>query len=178
MLQDAVEEVLFLRDDLAAMAWAVEHQLQSDLDAPLDAYEMYLRRTKADPLPPPPVATADGPKIYYTLETVVPDNWIPMVPVQSPQGELFLRRGTMEIPTSTGFIDLKAHALILEPQKPFFVADRVIRRSGVLVDRYFRRTRSSDGTTFVWVARKSNQGRGPGWSGLRFDIVRDMAQSA
>jgi hypothetical protein len=175
---DSLEEVLFLRDDLAAMAWAVEHQLQSDLDFPLDAYEMYLRRIKADPPPPPPKATPGGPKIYYTLETVVPDTWIPMVPVRSPQSELFLRRGTMEIPTASGFVNLKARALILEPQHPFFVADRFVSRAGVLVDRYFRRTRSSDGNTYVWMARKSGQGRGPGWSGLRFDIVRAMAQSA
>ncbi|MGC2697493.1 MAG: hypothetical protein WA738_17025 [Candidatus Angelobacter sp.] len=100
-----------------------------------------------------------------------------MVPVQSPQNELFLRRGTMEIATSTGFVNLKAHALILEPQHPFFVADRMVSRAGILVDRYFRRTRSSDGGTFVWMARKSGQGRGPGWSGLRFDIVRDMAKA-
>lgn len=173
---DALEEVLLLRDDLAAMAWAVEHQLQGDLDAPLDAHEMYLQRIKSDPPPPPPVATAGGPQIYYTLETTVPDNWIPMVPVKSPQGELFLRRGTMEIPTATGFVNLKARALILAPQHPFFVADRVISRAGVLVDRYFRRTRSSDGSTFVWMARKSGPGRGPGWSGLRFDIVRDMSK--
>ena len=174
----ALEEVLFLRDDMAAMAWAVEHELQSDLDSPLDAYEMYLQRIKNDPPPPPPKATPGGPKIYYTLETSVPDNWIPMVPVQSPQNELFLRRGTMEIATSSGFVFLKAHALILEPQHPFFVADRVVSRAGVMVDRYFRRTRSADGSTFVWMARKSEQGRGPGWSGLRFDIVRDMAESA
>jgi hypothetical protein len=174
---DALEEVLFLRDDLAAMAWAVEQQLQGDLDSPLDAYELYLQRIKADPPPPPPKAKPGGPDLYYTLETAVPDNWIPMVPVKSPQAELFLRRGTMEIATSAGFVNLKAHALILEPQHPFFVADRMLSRAGVLVDRYFRRTRSADGGTFVWMARKSGPGRGPGWSGLRFDIVRDMAKA-
>jgi hypothetical protein len=175
---DAIEEVLFLRDELDAVAWAVEHRLQNDLDAPLDAYENYLRRIKSDPPPPAPVATPGGPRVYYTLETSIPDNWIPMVPVQSPQGELLLRRGTMQIPTSGGFVNLKAHAVLLEPQHPFFVADRTISRAGVLVDRYFRRTRSSDGSTFVWQARRSAQGRGPGWSGLRFDLVRDLKQPA
>ena len=175
---DALEEVLFLRDDLAAMAWGVEHQIQSDLDGPLDSYEQYLKRIKADPPPPPPQAQPGGPGIYYTLETAVPDNWIPLVPVKSPQAELFLRRGTMEIATSHGFVNLKPHALILEPEHPFFVADRTVSRSGVIVDRYFRRTRSSDGSTFVWMARKSGVGRGPGWSGLRYDIVRDMAKAA
>ena len=171
-----LEEVLFLRDDMAAMAWAVQHSLQSDLDAPMDAYDMYQQRIKTDPPTPPPVATADGPKIYYTIETQVPDNWIPMVPVHSPQGQLLLRRGTMEIPTSSGLQKLKARAEILEPEHPFFLADRVVPMAGVQVDRYFRRTRSSDGSTFVWMARRSSVGRGPGWSGLRFDIVRDMTK--
>ena len=94
----------------------------------------------------------------------------------SLQAERAMRRGTMEIATSAGLVKLKPRALILEPDHPFFVADREISRAGVLVDRYFRRTRSADGSTFVWMARKSGQGRGPGWSGLRFDIVRDLAK--
>ena len=170
-----VEEVLFLRDDMAAMAWAVQNSLQSDLDAPLDAFQMYLDRIKTDPPPAPPVATPDGPKVYYTIETPVPDNWIPMVPVHSPQGQLLLRRGTMEIPTSSGLQQLKARAVVLEPNHPLFLADRVVPRAGVLVDRYFRRTRSSDGSTLVWMARRSGVGKGPGWSGLQFDLVRKMA---
>jgi hypothetical protein len=172
---DAIEQVRFLRDDMAALAWAVEHQLQGDLDSAVDAWEVYLQRIQGDKPPAPPLPTPSGPKIYYTLETSVPDNWIPMVPVKSPQGELFLRRGTMEIATSTGFTNLKARTAILEPQHPFFVADRCVTRAGDQVDRYFRYTRSTDGTIFVWMARKSGSGRGEGWSGLRFDIVRDLA---
>jgi hypothetical protein len=158
------------------MAWAVEHLLQGDLDRPIDAYETYLARLKAQPLPPPPQAQAGGPQIYYTLETPAPDNWIPMAPVQSPQSELFLRRGTMEIPAGGGaFQLLKVRAVLLEPQHAFLVADRAISRAGLLTERYFRRTRSPDGGTFVWLGRKSGPGAGSGWSGLSFDIVRPMA---
>jgi hypothetical protein len=171
---DPLEDVLFLRDDMAAMAWAVEHKLQGDLDWPIDAYEMYLERTKADPPPAPPTATPGGPAIYYTLETVVPDNWIPLVPVRTPQGTPYLRRGTMEIPTASGFVDIQARALMLEPGQPYFVQGRALSRAGLKVARYFRRTRSSDGTTFVWMARQAGQGRGPGASGLQFDLVRNM----
>jgi hypothetical protein len=175
---DALEEVLFLRDDMAAMAWAVEHQLQGDLDAPIDAHEAYLERLKTNPPSLPPTATPGGPKIYYTLEVPVPEYWIPMVPVQTIEGALYLRRGTMEIPTSTGPILVKARALILDPGQPFFVADRVVPQAGLQADRYFRRTRSSDGTTYLWMARKSQGGRGMGWSGLRFDAVEDLGQPA
>jgi hypothetical protein len=176
---DAIEEVLFLRDDQAALAWAVEHQLQSDLDSPINAYETYLARLKQQPLPAPPQAVEGGPEIYYTLETPVPDNWIPMVPVQSPQQELYLRRGTMEIPSGGGtFQLLKARAVLLEPEHAFLVADRVISRAGLLADRYFRRTRAPDGNTYLWLARRTSPGTGPGWSGLRFDTVRPMQQPA
>ncbi len=167
----AIEEVAFLRDDMAAMAWAVENALQGDLDAPVDAYQMYLQRLAANPPPPPPTAAPGAPPIYYTLEQPPPDNWIPMVPVQTPQGGLYLRRGIME--SGSAAVNLAARAIILEPGQPFFVADRSVPRSGVLVDRYFRYTRSSDGSVFLWLARKSGAGRGEGWSGLRYDTVRD-----
>jgi hypothetical protein len=180
IVQDAVafEEVMFLRDNMAAMAWAVEHQLQGDLDSPIDANLAYLQRLKTNPPPPPPQATTGGPQIYYTVEQPVPDNWIPMVPVQTAAGSLYLRRGTMEIPTAQGLLYVQPRALILDPGQPFFLADRVLPPTGILVDRYFRRTRASDGTTYLWMARKSGPGRGPGWSGLRFDLIQDMAKAA
>ena len=53
----AVEEVQFLRDDMAAMAWAVENQLQGDLDAPVDGHEAYLRWLQLNPAPAPPTQT-------------------------------------------------------------------------------------------------------------------------
>lgn len=171
---ESIESVLFLRDDIAALAWAVEDRLQGDLDVAIDTHEIYMDRLKADPPPPPPVATPNGPQIYYTMETPVPDHWIPLVPVKTPQGALYLRRGTMEVPTSSGLKKILARAEVLEPSHPFFLADRVVPRSGVQVNRYFRRTRSSDGTTFLWLARKTGLGRGSGWSGLRFDLVRKM----
>ncbi len=180
LVQDAgeLEEVMFLRDNMAAMAWAVEHQLQGDLDSAVDAQEAYLQRLKTNPPPPPPQATAGGPQIYYTVEQAVPDYWIPMVPVQTAEGSLYLRRGTMEIPTTQGLLYVQPRALILDPGEPFFLADRVLPPTGILVDRYFRRTRSIDGTTYVWMARKSGPGRGPGWSGLRFDVAQNMGQPA
>jgi hypothetical protein len=179
-VQDAsdLEEVMFLRDNMAAMAWAVEHQLPGDLDSAVNAQEAYLQRLAVNPAALPPQATAGGPQIYYTLEQPVPDNWIPLVPVQTPSGALYLRRGTMEIPTQQGLLYVVPRALILQPGEPFFLADRALPPTGILVDRYFRRTRSVDGSTYVWLARKSGPGRGPGWSGLRFDLAQDMAKAA
>jgi hypothetical protein len=47
--------VSVLGDDLAAMAWAVEHSLHGTTDRAVDAYDAFLARVAADP---PPVPTA------------------------------------------------------------------------------------------------------------------------
>jgi hypothetical protein len=162
---DPVETVMWVRDDMAAMAWAIEDELQGDMDSGLDAQTGALQRQAAN-TPPPPPAIAGGTQVYYTEEIAPPDNWVPLVPVTTAQGALLLRRGTMGTP---------AHAKILEPGQPFVVNDRTVPRAGLRTDRYFRRARTPSGGTVLWLARRSGPGTGEGWSGLRFDAVRDMA---
>jgi len=162
---EPLETVMWVRDDMAAMAWAIEDTLQGDMDVGLDARASALQRQAAN-TPPPPQATAGGPQVYYTEEIAPPDNWVPLVPVTTAQGALLLRRGTMGTP---------AHAKILEPGQPFVVNDRAVPRAGLETDRYFRRARTPSGATVLWLARRSGPGTGEGWSGLRFDAVRDMA---
>ena len=168
-----LEDVLFLRDEMAAMAWAVERRLQGPLDVSVDGYESYLQRLADQPPPGPPTATPDGPQIYYLLGTTVPDNWIPLVLIKTPTQAYYFRRGVIERP---GLVDETPLALVLEPGKPFFVADQVVPPAGAEVTRSFRRTRWSDGSTFVWMARRKQPGRGPGWSGLAFDLIVPMGQ--
>ena len=55
---DPVEEVLFLRDNMAALAWAVELTLHGSLDLPVDGYEQYLARLRLDLLGQPPASAA------------------------------------------------------------------------------------------------------------------------
>jgi len=169
-----VEDVLFLRDNMAAMAWAVEQKLQGALDLAVDGYEQYLVRLNLNGPPPQGPALAGSPPISYVLEQPVPDNWIPFVPIQTPSGALMFRRGTMDIPTKSGIIALEPHSSILQPGTPYFLTDRVITPIGAEVQQYLRRTRAPDGTTLVWTARQSLPGRGTGWSGLRFDFLRNV----
>ena len=169
----ALEDVVFLRDNTAALAWAVERQLQGGADLPVNGYEAYLARLAADPTQasaPPSPGSAD---IAYTLEYPPPDNWIPLVPVLTQSGEMMFRRGTMDIPGPGGtVIQLLPHAEILQPGSPYYLSDRVITPAGVEAARYLRRTRWTDGSTLVWTAHRSGQGTGPGSSGLKFDFLR------
>jgi hypothetical protein len=163
-----MESVHFLRDDMAAMAWAVEHELHGTLDAPVDAFQAYLARIAGNPITPPTPKPGDPP-IFYTLESVVPDNWIPMVPLLSAAGQLVFRRGILERPDGGGS---PAHAEVLEPGQPFYLTDRIITRIGTVASIAFRRSRGVDGTTYVWQSRRTSPGPGPGWSGLRFDFLQ------
>jgi hypothetical protein len=178
-----LEKVLFLRDDLAALGWAVEHKLQGDLDTAVDAYQLYsgLQQAKQSSNTAPPSNTTPEPQLTYAVETLPPRNWIPMVPVQAPDGALYFRRGTMALPSgqpsSPELVKLTPHALLLEPDQKLFVADHVISSAGVQVGRYFRRARSYKGENFLWLARKTSVGHGMGWSGLRYDSLSTPAKT-
>ena len=63
---------------------------------------------------------------------------------------------------------------ILEPKVPLFLADQAVPQGGLQVERYFRRARWIDGSTHVWIARRVRPGRGPGVSGLAFDLIKPM----
>src|ERR1019366_7599458 len=62
---EPLEDVLFLRDDMAAMAWAVEHRLQGPMDAPIDALQVAFEHDAALPEPPLPVQVPGGPEQTY-----------------------------------------------------------------------------------------------------------------
>lgn len=172
-----LEIVNFLRDDMAAMAWAVEHQLHGTLDAPIDAYQAFLDRIAKDP-PQPPAPQPGDPPIYYTTERPVPDNWIPLVPILSPTGHLQFRRGIIERLEGTAVVGNPTHATVLEPGHPFYLTDRIITRIGTNAAVGFRRSRGVDGTTYLWQSRRSGPGSGPGWSGLRYDFLQRFDNAA
>jgi hypothetical protein len=166
---DNLEEVVFIRDDMADMAWAIQRKVQSPLDVGVDGYESFRRRIARNPPPAPPTAQPNGPEIYYLAGTTVPDPWIPLVPVIGPGSSLWLRRGVMDHPEAPGLVTVRAE--VLEPGQPLFLRNHVIPRAGVEVTRYFRRTRGTDGSTFLWMARRRRPGRGEGYSGLAFDLL-------
>lgn len=175
---DALEDVIFLRDNTAALAWAVQQKLQGGADLAVNGYEAYLARLAADPTQVPAPAAPGSADISYTLENPPPDNWIPFVPVLSQSGEMMFRRGTMDIPGPGGtVIQLQPQAEILQPGTPYYLTDRVITPTGIEATRYLRRTRWTDGSTLAWMARQSGPGTGPGSSGLKFDFVRGTSDT-
>src|SRR4029453_1361337 len=89
-----VEEVLLMRDEMANLAWAIEHVVENRAGAPVDRRDAYQQQHESAA---PPTANA------YRLSTEVPDYWIPLVPVRQPNNQgIRLQRGALARPGPQG----------------------------------------------------------------------------
>ena len=165
-----IEEVLFLRDEMANQAWAVERLIDSPADRPLNRFEAYLeqKRLSRPDAPFQPSATPGGP-LHYRLTTEIPDYWIPLLPVRTDQGLRFKRGGVVR---TDGTHEIR-HALgqILESGHELSLFEEEVPREGLRVTRSYHLARWTDGSTHLWVGRRKAVGRGEGSSGLRFDSI-------
>jgi hypothetical protein len=77
-----LEETLLARDEMANLAWAIEHYVQGvsgePLDRDLEAKSLSFQQ-KIDFGSKPA-----SPQVVYRLATPVPANWIPLLPVRDP----------------------------------------------------------------------------------------------
>ncbi len=163
-----IEEVLFLRDEMANMVWGVERIVESAAEKPLTRLEQEIQTTA------PSVETRDPNKLVYKLATKVPDNWVPLLPVKSNEG-LRLRRGkVLKVDGPPEVID--AHGNILRPQvtneNGLRIFEEEIPREGIRVTRHYQLTRWHDGSTHLWIGRRKKVGSGEGSSGLKFDVLQ------
>ncbi len=170
---DTIEDVRFLRDEMANMAWAIEHRLQGGTGEPLAGHERAVQHGEVDATPP----QSGGPLLRYQLETFVPEHWIPLLPVaiDPVQGDIALERGAVARAREDGTIfTLPARSRILNPTGvlPYRIREEEVARAGTRVARVVCRTRWLNGETYVWIARRKSVGRGEGSSGLKYDIAR------
>jgi hypothetical protein len=152
------EEVLFLRDEMANLAWAVERTIEGPSG---------LTRSRTDEPRPAPFTplTDPGADMDYLLENEVPDWWIPMVPVSTGYGTTALRKGAM-VKNGQPVLPL---GVLLTPGQPLTVQDEEIPREGIRLRRVPELSRRADGAYVRWTARRTSVGRGEGASGLAFD---------
>ena len=162
---DALEQVNFLRDEVASLVWAVEDTVESQAGIGVSGDAMALR-----PTTPAPFVPAGTAAIRYVLGTTVPDNWIPFIPVHMAGSvtEIQFQRATM--PGAKGALG----QVLTENPPPYYISEEQIPRSGVIVSRSFKRARWFNGRTFLWQGRTKVTGKGEGWSNLKFDQIVDI----
>jgi hypothetical protein len=170
----SLEKVLFLRDEMANMAWAVERVIASGLGQGISGYTVAARAAATVP-PPPPLHATTAP-VRYVLGTDVPYNWIPFIPVHRPGSQRSVQLQRARMPEDTGGPSRAPRTAILD-LKPYFINEEEVPRSGKLVTRGYQRARWLDGRTLTWIGRRVMTGRGEGSSGLAFDKAVDVAKS-
>jgi hypothetical protein len=151
-----LEEVLFLRDEMADLVWAVERIVEgpSGLGRPRS-------RERDDPRPPEPgpVPTA---QLDYLLQTAVPARWVPYLPRSSGYAAVELVQGRISP------IALPLGRLLNRPDVQI-LKNAEVPREGVLARRLPSLTRRADGAYLRWITRRVLIGGGEGASGLAFD---------
>lgn len=167
-----LERVVFVRDEMANLCWAVERTLHSAAGIGIDGEQYALT------LVPPPIgdlAPAVGATARYRLGTSAPPNWRPFTPVHVPNSLRSVRLQRARLPN--GLPD-PLGKIISEPQPTYFINEEEIPRAGRIVVRTFQRTRWIDGRTVLWLGRRALTGRGEGSSGLSFDAIEELPSRA
>lgn len=169
---EPLEQVNFMRDEMANMVWAVEERIPDATGVGIDGNDA-ADKTGIQP-PPIPASTAS---IRYVLGTTVPENWIPFLPVHEPgsvQQIRFQRAAMPKLGTPPKEV-IKAKGVLLNEVQPlYYVNEEEIPNAGTLVSRSWQRVRWYSGRTFLWIGRRRDTGRGQGSSNLRFDQIEPV----
>lgn len=198
---ETIEEVKFIRDEMANMVWAIEARIPDGLGEGWDGYEAAKHlREKFDQLveeeevpdtitlPTTPENSQDSkaatykPQLKYQLGNTVSENWIPFVAAHLDGSNRAIHFQRASMPRIIG--ELEPHAIRPRTQllregiddedkqlERFFINEEEVPRAGAKVTGTFQRTRWYNGKIVTWYGRRKLTGRGEGSSGLRFDLV-------
>jgi hypothetical protein len=181
---DPLEKVIFARDEMTNMVWAVEERIPGVLGNGVDGFESatalaryFSQRAPADDTVP----EASEANIRYVLGTSVPENWTAFVALHRPGSQRLIRLQRASMPRLTDALPLsrvEPRGRILrtgldgfDPRRPYFLHEEEVPRAGAIVTRGFQRARWFDGKVYTWIGRRKETGRGQGASGLVFDRV-------
>lgn len=171
---DPVEQVNFIRDEMANMVWGIEDVIPGADGKGINGHEA---ADQTGVLPPP--ISGSTANIRYLLGTSVPENWIPFLPVQKQNSvqEIYFQRAAMPKLGVPPVDVIKAKGVLLnEVPPPYYINEEEIPYAGTIISRIFQRVRWYDGKTYIWLGRQRKTGRGQGASNLRFDQIELLNQ--
>ncbi|MCX5358388.1 FUSC family protein [Streptomyces sp. NBC_00124] len=154
-----LERVVLARDELANLAWAVQHHYTDGRGEQVDRRDRWARTT-----PPEPATAGELPT--YAVQSIVPDYWFPLVPEAVGTDRIRFRLARL---TGPG-LDSRPEGRLITPG--LWMHEEEVPRDGVFVTRRPVLARWFDGSWHSWVRREKAPGTGESSSGLAFDTVR------
>lgn len=192
-----LEEVLFIRDEVANMVWAIEKKIPLPTgsgkhggEAAFELHKFYqkiLNKEIGDGIVIPDDIEFKA-NIRYQIMNTVPENWIPFIPVHvdGSSREVQLQRASMprilenDAPGNAQKIkprtQLVREGFEKDPVEAYFIHEEEIPRAGIRAYQTFQRTRWYDGKVVNWFGARKQTGRGEGHSGLAFDQIIPTAK--
>ncbi len=178
-----VEEVVFIRDEMANMVWGIERRVPlpsgNSRSGSETAREYFAQLQRLVPRPPGPLPRAAAPIRYQVMNTV-PEHWIPFIPahVDGSVREIQLQRAALPriLEGASGRPDkVRPRTTLLRHGLPkaYFLHEEEVPRAGAVVTQTYQRSRWLGGKVVTWFGARKQTGRGEGYSGLRFDGLVD-----
>jgi hypothetical protein len=184
-----IEEIRFIRDEMANMVWGIEHVVplatgtgKLGSEAALELKNRYQRLLNTA-IEDGTIAPSDkeyNAELRYEVMNSVPENWIPFIPVHEEGSvrSVKLQRAAMPRildrdpdnpekvrPRTT----LLREGLDVDVCAPYYVNEEEVPRAGATVYLSYQRARWYDGKVVTWLGIRKQTGRGEGNSGLAFD---------
>ncbi|MBK5221270.1 MAG: hypothetical protein JJE52_00015 [Acidimicrobiia bacterium] len=174
---DPIEEVAWFRDEMANVVWAVERSTESPAGGSVDRYE-HAQQRAASAASQEVVGDVGDASLAYRLNSTVPENWFPLVPVRppgAPAGVVHLELRPIRRVAADGTSDVALpRSRVLTATDPLVIEEEEIGRDGVNAQLRWELTRDHDGRYHLWLAHRVTTGRGEGSSGLGFDLARPV----
>lgn len=158
---EPLERISLTRDELANLAWAIQHRVTDNQGEPVDCRNQWMRLHANDA----PTVVPDPALPAYRVETTVPDYWFPLVPVATAPG--VIRFNLAEINARDHTSAPKGRLITTG----LWLHEEEVPRGGAVVQRRPMLARWFDGSWHSWVRREKGPGTGESSSGLSFDNV-------
>ena len=182
----ALEEVVFTRDEMANLAWAIERKVEAPVGQSLSRAEMWTAQRRISRAAVPVGDAGEEGDAKYRIQTGIPDFWVPMVPVRyrrdgdysSVAGDnesIILRRGGFLQPDGSPSPAPQGRLLDArdDPPRPLLLFEEELPRNGIAVTVRWQLARWLDGSTRLWLNRVKDHGQGERSSGLEYDRVEE-----
>lgn len=181
-----IEEVQFLRDEMANMLWGVETRINDGCGNSMDGQTLsdaVFRDVDKQRKIDKNAAKVDA-KYSLLIQNRVPLNWIPFIPEQLQNGrDIVFRRGRMPIyykcegdKPKDVYKSVRPSTKLLAVERgsgenvlPFYINEEEVGGYGVKVTKTAQRTRWFMGETFNWIGNRKMVSEYQANSGLMFD---------